>query len=122
MIATAPRVATAEDRRLLDRDDAICDAIRTVVADLALSPEAESDIWVAARQHIEPILHLADHATVARVELEALDRRLQAHPRSCAGCLGGRECDLFRVLKLRRRRFKDRADRAYRALLEGRRR
>lgn len=112
----------AEDRRLLARDDAICDALRTVVRDRGLSPDAESDIWVAARKQIEPILHLADDVTVARVELEALDRRLGMHAEGCAGCYVGQPCQRYRVLQIRRKRLQDKADRAFRALLDGKRR
>lgn len=122
MIAAASRFTPIEDRRLLDRDDAICDALRTVVGHMALSPDAESDIWITARRHIEPILHLADSATVARAELEAIDRRLTTHAETCAWCASGESCQRFRVLTLRRKRLQDISDRAFRALLEGRRR
>lgn len=122
MIAAVPLHNRAEEKRLLARDDAICDALRTVFMGLGLSAEAESAIWTAARQKIEPILHLADDAAVAGLEAEATDRRLSAHAQTCAECSEGRSCQRFRVTRLRRNRLQDKADRALRALLEGRRR
>ncbi len=120
-MAAIPRFAPREERRLLDRDDAICNTLRTVVEHLSLSPQSEADVWVAARQQIEAVLHLADDATVARVEAEATERRIVTHLRTHLGCTTEQPCDLLRVLGLRDRRLRGKADRAYLALVKGRR-
>lgn len=120
-IVTVSSFTPREDRRLLDRDDAICNALRTVVADRELTPQAEADVWVAARQHIETILHLADDATVARVEAEATERRIVVHLRTHLGCTPDEPCGALRLLGLRERRLRAKADKAYTALARGRR-
>jgi hypothetical protein len=116
-VSAAPvRIFSAEDRRLLDRDDAVCDALRTVFREHSLRPQAEADIWVAARLQIEPILRLADHATAARAELEAVERRLKQHAHD--DCPND-PCGLYRLLVLRQKRFKARYDRAFFELSRG---
>lgn len=115
-------IAFIQDRRLLDRDDAICDALRTVVGDAGLSPQAEADIWVAGRMKIEAILHLADSATVARLEAEALARRLDNHQELCPRCGPNAPCGTYVLNVLRLKRMRDKADRAYQELCSERRR
>lgn len=112
----------AEDRRLLNRDDALADVLRYTIGQAGLSPESEQDIRKAVYSRIDPILHLADDATVARVELEAVERALDVHGQTCAGCYAGQPCRRSHLLQTRHRRFQERSDRAFRALLEGRRR
>jgi hypothetical protein len=121
MMAAAPSFTPIADRRLLDRDDAICDTLRSVVMGLVLSPQAESDIWVAARQRIEAVLHLADGATVARVEAEATERRIVTHLHTHYGCTPDDPCGALRLLGFREKRLREKADRAYRELARARR-
>lgn len=121
MINAISRFIPIADRRLLDRDDAIFDALQTVMQGREISQQAEQDIWVAARVQIEAILHLADDATVARLEAEATLRRIVAHLRTHEGCTAETPCGALRLNILRRERLADKADRAYLALAKGRR-
>lgn len=120
MIAPA-RSLTAEDRRLLARDAALRAVLSQTVSEAGLSPDAERDIWDAAMQWLDPILHLADSATVARLELEATDRRLTAHRLTCPACMPASPCDFYRLVAARRARLQAVSDRAFRDLLRGRR-
>ena len=116
------RTLTADDRRLLDRDHAIHDALTYTIGCCGLAASGEADLRTAAMRHIEPILALTDDATAARVELEAIDRRLDAHARTHLGCTYEVPCWRYRTLQVRRNRLQASYDRAYRALLAGRQR
>ncbi len=115
------RKATPEDQRLLNRGAALQDALRYTVGMAGLTPMGESDIWGATMERLDVVLHLADGATVALLELEATDRRLTAHEQTHDGCSPDQPCDLYRLLKFRRRRLWDTWVRAYHALCGGRR-
>jgi hypothetical protein len=112
----------AEDRRLLNRDDALSDVLRYTLSQAGLSHDAEQAIRKAMYARIDPLLHLADDATMARAELEAVDRALDTHAQTCAGCCAGYPCQRSRLLQVRLKRYREKSDRAFRALLEGRRR
>lgn len=118
MIA-AQRILTTDERRVLDRDHALGDVLSITTS--GLPPRGEQAIRVATMRHFEPILDLADSATVALLELEAIDRRLDAHARTHLGCTFQQPCWRYRTLKVRRGRLQAAHDRAYRALLCGRR-
>lgn len=123
MIQTLPpRHDLREDRRLLDRDDALADVLRYTVGGAGLVAESEQAIRKAIYAQIDPILRLADAATLARADLETVDRALDTHCHSCVDCVSGQPCHRNRLLQHRFKRLQDRADRAFRALVEGKRR
>lgn len=122
MITMPTPADLAEDRRLLNRDDALADVLRYTVGQAGLSHDAEQAIRTAILSRIDPMLHLADDATVARVELEAVDRALDTHGQTCAACIDSQTCQRSRLLNERHKRYQEKSDRAFRALLEGKRR
>lgn len=115
----ADRVLTTTERRDLDRQHALSDMLGLTTA--GLPARAEQDIRTAVMRHLDPLLDLADDATVALLELAAIDRRLTNHVEAHAGCTYAVPCWRYRILQARRGRLQKRADAAYRALLAGRR-
>lgn len=114
MIAAAPLQA--------DRDDALAEVMTYTCGRYDLPADAERDIRGAAMRLIEPILQLADHATVARVELEAIDRRLDNHVQhDHPECTAQRRCWRYTMLQIRRRKLQAAYDAAFRDLLRGHR-
>lgn len=113
------RALSPTDRRLLDRQHALSEALNLTTS--GLSARTENDIRSAVMRRLDPLLELADDATVAGLELEALDRRLDAHARTHLGCTYQEPCWRYRTLQVRRQRLQNAYDRAYRALLVGRR-
>lgn len=101
-----------------DRQHAISEALSLTTS--GLSARCEQDIRMAVMRHLDLILELADDATVALLELAALDRRITNHVQVC-GCVFGSPCLRYRLHQTRRERLQERADRAYRALVRGRR-
>lgn len=118
MIAT-DRVLTTEQRIELDRQHALGDALSLTTA--GLSGRSEQAIRTALMRHLDPLLDLADDATVALLELEAIDRRLTNHVQGHRGCTYDVPCWRYRMLQIRRGRLQKHADAAYRALVGGRR-
>lgn len=113
------RPLTADERRHLDRHHAIGEVMTMTTA--GLSARSEQDVTSGALRLIEPILELADSATVALLELEAIDRRLNYHVLDHDGCTYEAPCPAYRVLQIRRARLQRQADRAMRALWRGHR-
>src|SRR5205085_2761141 len=107
---------------LSDRDAALREVLTCTAGLVGLSHRGEADIRSATMRAIEPILELADHATVARLELEAIEGRMDRHVRGHEGCTLDRPCIRFEVLQIRRDKFWRAWALAFRALLEGRRR
>lgn len=121
MIA-AMRPYSADERRQLDRDAALHEVLAFTAGSSGLSHRGEQDIRSAVMRLIEPILQLADHATSARLELEAIERRMDIHVRvDHPTCTCSRACWSWRVLQLRRDKLWLAWATAYRALVRGRR-
>ena len=110
-----------EHQRASDRDAALREVMTCTAGLVGLSHAGERDIRSASMRLIEPILELADSATAARLEVEAIERRMDLHVRGHEGCSVRRPCPRFRVLQIRRERLWDTWAVAYRALLRGRR-
>jgi hypothetical protein len=113
------------DQRFADRDAALREVLTCTAGLVGLSHRGEADIRRAAMRAIEPILELADHATVARLELEAIEGRMDRHvrgPDGHEGCSLDKPCLRFKVLQIRREKCWRAWAGAYRALLEGKRR
>jgi hypothetical protein len=114
------RVLTAAERRELDRQHALGDALSSTTD--GLSHYGERAIRSAVMRHLDPILDLADSATAARLEYEAIDRQLDVHVRELhPGCTIERPCPRFRLLRARRSRLLKAWDKAYGDLVRGRR-
>lgn len=62
-----------------DRAYYLRELVSAVVGQAGLSPAAESEMRRALTARIDPLLDLADCAVAARVELEAVEKRLQRH-------------------------------------------
>lgn len=124
MIAAAELPYT-DDQRFADRDAALREVLTCTAGLVGLSHRGEADIRSAVMRHIEPILELADHATVARLGLEVIEGRMDRHvrgPDGHIGCSAEEPCIRFRVLQIRREKCWRAWAQAYRALLEGKRR
>lgn len=113
------QVLTADERRMIDRGHLISEALSLTTS--GLPSRAEQDIRTVVMHHLDLLLSLADSATVARLELEAIDRRLDTHVQRCRECVPLEPCPTYRLHQVRRRRLQDTSDRAMRALLRGRR-
>lgn len=61
------------------RDHYVRELVSLVVGNAGLSHRAEMDLRRALTARIDPLLDLADCAVAARVELEAVEKRLQRH-------------------------------------------
>ena len=120
MIATQ-RVITEADRLQLDRDAALREVLTCTAGLVGLSHAGESSIREAVMRLVEPILELADDATAARLEYEAIDGQMDRHVRGHQGCTRDQPCLRFRVLQIRRERLWKTWSAAYRALVRGRR-
>jgi len=111
-----------DDMRLSDRDAAVRELLTCTAGLVGLSHRGERDIRSAVMRHVDVLLELADHATVARLELEAIESRMDVHVRQAhIGCTKDRECRRFRVLQRRRDTLWNAWAAAYRALMGGRR-
>lgn len=116
------RAYTAAEAIQMDRDSALHEALTYTAGQQGLTHQAERDIRAATMRHVDLILDLADAAVAARLELEAIDRRLDTHVRELhVGCTAERPCPRYRVMQIRHRRLQARYDAAYRALARGRR-
>lgn len=121
-----------------DRAHYLRELVSAVVGSAGLSYEAEQDLRRALTARIDPILSLADSAVAARVELEAVERRLARHVQTHDLCRLGidqmswndsgrpvvvrvQPCWVQRDLQRDIERLQRRADREMRALLGGRR-
>ena len=119
MIASQ-RILTADERRLMDRGHALHQLVSLTEGIDSLSHRAEHDIRAVTAQHLDEVLGLADSATVARLELEAIDRRLDNHVQAHEGCSLDGPCWKFGTIQARRLRLQEAYDAAYRALVRGR--
>jgi hypothetical protein len=118
----AEQLIYTEDQRLSDRDAALRDVLTCTAGLVGLSHRGEADIRVAVMRHVDVLLDLADHATVARLELEAIESRMDVHVRQAhVGCSADSECRRWRVLQRRRNTLWNAWAAAYRALVGGRR-
>lgn len=105
-----------------DRDYYLRELIAAVVGQAGLSPQAESEMRRALRARLDPLLDLADSAVAARVELEAVDRRLDRHVQTHDLCRIGvvQGCWAWRNLQITPERLQRRADREMRRLMGSR--
>ena len=120
------------------RDHYLRELVSLVVGNAGLSHEAEQEMRRALTARLDPILELADSAVAARVELEAVERRLQRHIETHDLCRLGidqmrwvdsgrpvvvrvQPCWVQRDIKRSLEQLQRRADREMRALLGGRR-
>ena len=105
------------------RDHYLRELVSAVVGNAGLSHEAEQDLRRALTARLDPVLALADSAVAARVELEAVDRRLDRHVQTHDLCRIGavQACWVLADLQRTRERLQRRADREMRALMGGRR-
>lgn len=116
------RALTAAEAIQMDRSSALNEALTYTAGQQGLTHQAERDIRAATMRHVDLILDLADAAVAARLELEAIDRRLDTHVRELhVGCTANRECFRFYVLQVRYRRLQRAYDAAFVALKRGRR-
>lgn len=98
LAATTATAATDLDRIREDERRVALRELRTwTVGTSGLDHRSEQDIWTAAMRHLEPLLALTDAAVAARVELEAIDRRLDAHVGRHGHCSIEVPCLTFRV-------------------------
>jgi chemotaxis protein histidine kinase CheA len=121
-----------------DRAHYLRELVSAVVGNAGLSHQAEQEMRRALTAHLDPILELADSAIAARVELEAVERRLQRHVETHDLCRLGidqmrwedsgrpvvvrvQPCWVQRDIKRSLEQLQRRADREMRALLGGRR-
>lgn len=106
-----------------DRAHFLRELVSAVVGNAGLSHEAEQEMRRALTARLDPVLALADSAVAARVELEAVDRRLDRHVQTHDLCRIGvvQGCWVLTDLQRTRERLQRRADREMRALLWGRR-
>jgi hypothetical protein len=106
-----------------DRAHYLRELVSAVVGNAGLSHEAEQEMRRALTARLDPILSLADSAVAARVELEAVDRRLDRHVQTHDLCRIGavQVCWVLADLQRTRERLQRRADREMRALWGGRR-
>lgn len=104
------------------RDHYVRELVSLVVGNAGLSHEAEQEMRRALTARLDPVLALADSAVAARVELEAVDRRLDRHVQTHDLCRIGvvQGCWVLTDLQRTRERLQRRADREMRALLGGR--
>lgn len=105
------------------RDHLVRDLVSLIVSEAGLSPQAEQEMRRALTARLDPVLALADSAVAARVELEAVDRRLDRHVQTHDLCRIGvvQGCWALADLQRTRERLQRRADREMHALLGGRR-
>lgn len=105
-----------------ERDYYLRELISAVVGQAGLSPPAENEMRRALRARLDPLLDLADSAVAARVELEAVDRRLDRHVQTHDLCRIGvvQGCWAWRNLQITRERLQRRADREMRRLIGSR--
>lgn len=113
-----------EAQHTLNVDAAIDSLLRCAIGDRGLPSQGEQMIRDAARAHIDQVILLADYATTARIELEAIEGRMDRHVGAGGheGCTVELPCLAFRVLQIRREKCWRAWAVAYRALLEGKRR
>lgn len=105
-----------------DRDAAVREVLTCTAGLHGLPHQAERDIRAAVMRHVDPILDLADAAVAARLELEAIERRLDTHVREMhPDCSANRDCLTYRVQQIRRKRLQQQYDVAFVALLKGHR-
>lgn len=106
-----------------DRAHFLRELVSAVVGNAGLSHEAEQEMRRALTARLDPVLALADSAVAARVELEAVDRRLDRHVQTHDLCRIGvvQGCWVLTDLQRTRERLQRRADREMRALIGGRR-
>ena len=106
-----------------DRAYYLRELVAAVVGNAGLSHEAEQEMRRALTARLDPILSLADSAVAARVELEAVERRLDRHVQTHDLCVIGvvQGCWALTDLQRTRERLQRRADREMRALMGGRR-
>lgn len=109
------------DVRERDRSHYLREVISHTTGMAGLSATGEGDIRRALMRHFEPLLALSDNAVAALAEFEAIDRRLDVHVRTHLPCRRGRQCTVLADLKRDRDRQLRAYNRAFRALLEGRR-
>lgn len=120
-MSVAARTFTVVERRQLDRSHAARELVSTIAAGADLPLDAEMDLRVALWRRLDPILEAADDVVAAKAELDALDRRLDAHARTHRPCAQGLTCWTYGELQKRRARLQARSDRAVIRLLGGRR-
>lgn len=118
-MSSAVRTYTADERRLQHRDDAMHDMLSMTAGQSGLSHQAEMDIRRAVGRQIEPLLQLADSAVAAKLELEAIEARLNRHREGCRICRPEKACGRYRLNDVRRNRLQAAYDRAYIALAKG---
>jgi hypothetical protein len=116
MIA-ARRTPTADERRQMERDDALFDLVTQIAGLSVLSHNAEMAVREAATMRIARIVEAAVGLVSAGVELEAIDRRPDNHVRHCRECPAPRGCWQLGVLRRRHGHLLHRWDRAYRTLV-----
>lgn len=115
----AESVLTPDERRAINRQHAVFEVLSLTTA--GLGTRAEQDIRAAVMRFVDPILHLADAATVAGLELQANERRLEMHYPGCLACQPQVLCERYWELRRDRDKLQRVWDRAYRALVDGRR-
>jgi hypothetical protein len=102
-----------------DRQHALSEALSLTT--MGVDSYGDEAIRSAAMRLIDPIIQLADHAVAARHEYEACDRRLDVHVRTHPGCVERQHCSTREDIRRNRDCLLAAWDRAFRALLDGRR-
>lgn len=119
MIANMLADLQTHQRQVADRDHVQRELMSLTVRLAELSPKREQDVRTATLGVLAPIIKAADYLVAVGAELEALDRRLDAHVRTHMTCRRGRVCDTFDALQADWGRLQRRWDHAYRALVGG---
>lgn len=118
-MSAATAAVLPEEMRAVERDQAVHELRAWTVGASGLDHRAESDIWRTFMRSLQPLLQLADDAVAARVELDAIDRRLDLHVQTHPTCRAGLTCRSYHVLQARRQRLQAAWDRAYIRLAKG---
>lgn len=116
-MSAAVRTYTADEKRLQHRDDAMHDMLFLTAGQSGLSHDGEMAIRMAVGRQLEPLLHLADSAVAAKLELEAIEGRLNRHREGCRICRPEQACLRYRLSDIQRNKLQGLWDRAYRALV-----
>ena len=105
------------------RDHLVQELAALTVGSYGLPPDVEADLRRTVVDRADLLLELADSAVAARVELEAVNDRLDRHVRTHLPCVRGLRfgCTGWKALVTSRNKLERRCAHAYRALLEGRR-
>lgn len=120
-MSVAQRRLYLTDSHKADRSHAARELVGALVDGLGLPLQSETDLRIALWRRLDPILEAADAAVAARAELDALDRRLDAHARTHQREAQGLTCLTYSELQKRRAQLQRQADRALIRLLGGQR-